>query len=233
MSSLGTFRTLSTDAHIPPSGAWLATCVLDSSTLPPLGPTVLVVGDLQLVGQVIRRDFDDHPGGARVVATVRGAAGWRLPVAHKGRYGGAGVHGDGGAVKLSTVLQDLATMAGEGYVAPADVELGEEYAWEAHAPLAPVHGADVLADLVWRGYLPTWRVDPFSGLTRFDAWPALGAADGRGRIVGRAGSRGRRTVGLDVVVAALLPGATLEGVTIARTIIHETASDLRAEVYDR
>jgi hypothetical protein len=233
VSTLGTLATISTEAAIPPSGAWLATCVLDASSLPPLGPTVLTIGDLALVGQVIRRDFDDHPGGARVVAVVRGGAGWRLPVAHEGVYGAAGPRDDSGTVKLSTVLQDLATMAGEGYAAPADRSLGTGYRWEMHAPLAPVHGSTVLADLVWRGFLPTWRVEPFTGLTRFDVWPAIGAADGRGRITGRARAQGRRTVGLDVVVAAFLPGATLEGTTIARAIIRETAADLCVEVFDR
>ncbi len=233
MSTLGTLATISTEAAIPPSGGWFATSVLDASSLPPLGPTVLTIGDLALVGQVIRADFDDHPGGARVIATARGGAGWRLPVAHEGVYGAAGSHGDAGSVKLSTVLQDVAMMAGEGYAAPSDVSLGTGYRWEMHTPIAPVHCSAILADLVWRGFLPTWRVEPFTGLTRFDPWPSLGAADGRGRIIGRGGSRGRRTVGLDVVVAAFLPGATLEGITIARTIIHETASDLRVEVFDR
>jgi hypothetical protein len=90
----------------------------------------------------------------------------------------------------------------------------------------------VLHDLVIRGYLPTWRVDP-AGVTRFDAWPSLGAADGRGRITERARARGRRSVGLDVQVRAFLPGATLEGLAIKRSIIHEHAGELRAEVYDQ
>jgi hypothetical protein len=55
----------------------------------------------------------------------------------------------------------------------------------------------------------------------------------RGRIVDRAGSRGRRTVGLDVQVAAFLPGATLEGLTITRTVLQEDAGKLAAEVYTR
>ena len=95
------------------------------------------------------------------------------------------------------------------------------------------HASDVLADLVRRGFLPTWRVEPFSGRTVWSAWPALTFADGKGRITSRARDRGRRTVGLDVQVAAFLPGATLEGVAIARTLLHAEAEDLRAEVYDR
>ena len=226
MSTLGAFRILVADVQIPPSGAWFGTVSLDSSTLPALGPTVLTIGDLQLVGSIIRADWDDAPNGGRPIATVRGGAGWRLPVKRAGSYASSGV-------KLSTVLADLSRMTGEA-VAPlaADLSLGESFSWPAHAPLAPVHGDDVLADLVTRGYLATWRIAPFTGRTEWTAWPAIGAADGRGRITDRARDRGRRTVGLDVQVAAFLPGATLEGVTIARTLIHASASELHVEVYE-
>lgn len=226
MSTLGGVNILRQDTTVPPSGAWFGTFALDSSALPLVGPTILSVGDLQLVGSIIRTDFDDHPGGALVTATARGGAGWRLPVTRAGSYGGGGV-------KLSTVLQDLATMTGEPYVMPVDTSLGIAYSWQAHSPVAPVHCDHVLADLIARGYLPTWRVEPFTGRTRFDAWPVLLPADGRGRVTGRSGSRGKRTVGLDVVVAAFLPGAFLEGVQIARTVIRETASSLTVEVYEQ
>ena len=226
MSTLGAFRILVADVQIPPSGAWFGTVSLDSSTLPALGPTVLTIGDLQLVGSIIRADWDDAPNGGRPIATVRGGAGWRLPVKRAGSYASSGV-------KLSTVLADLSRMTGEA-VAPlaADLSLGESFSWPAHAPLAPVHGDDVLADLVTRGYLATWRIAPFTGRTEWTAWPAIGAADGRGRITDRARDRGRRTVGLDVQVAAFLPGATLEGLAIARTLVHASASELQAEVYE-
>jgi len=227
VSSLGTQQVLSATVNVPPSGAWMATVTLNASALPALGATALTMGDLVLVGAVIRADFDDHPGGGRVVAVACGGAGWRLPVTRAGDYASSG------GVRLSTVLRDLAAMAGELYTPPADVSLGVAYAWQAHAPLAPVHGADVLGELVSRGYLATWRVEPFTGRTVFSTWPAIGAADGRGRIVDRAGSRGRRTVGLDVQVAAFLPGATLEGLTITRTVLQEDAGKLAAEVYTR
>lgn len=223
MSTLNTLRVTKLEVHIPRSGAWIAWLHLDSATLPALGRAVLTVGDLSLVGAVIRTDFDDHPGGALPMAVVRGGAGWRLPVVRAGQYASD--------VRLSTVLRDLATQAGETYVAPAEATLGVEYRWEAHSPLAPVHGEDVLADLVTRGYLATWRVDPASGATRFDPWPARGAADGRGRVTGRNLARGRRTVGLDTQVAAFLPGSTLEGTTTARVVLHEDARELRADVY--
>lgn len=225
MSTLGTLRVLRLEAHVPPTGAWLASVWLDSSTLPAVGQTTLTVGDLELVGSVIRTDFDDHPGGALAVAVVRGGPGWRLPVTRAGSYAGG--------VRLVTVLRDLATMAGEPIAEPTDADLGTAYRWEAHSPTAPVHREDVLNELVTRGYLPTWRVEPFTGRTRFDAWPSIGAADGRGRVLSRSTSRGRRTVGLDVVTAAFLPGATLEDTVIRRTILRESAGKLRAEVFEQ
>jgi hypothetical protein len=233
VSTLGTARILVADVQVPPSGAWFATVSLDSSTLPVLGATVLTIGDLQLPGSIIRADWDDAPNGGRPIATVRGGAGWRLPILDKAGKPIAGSYASASGVKLSTVLADLARLTGET-VAPlaADLSLGVSFSWPAHAPLAPFHGEDVLADLVARGFLSTWRIAPFTGRTEWTAWPALGAADGRGRITDRARDRGRRTVGLDVAVAAFLPGATLEGVTIARTLIHASASELHAEVYE-
>jgi len=225
-ATLAGLDVLVADVQIPPSGAWFATCSLNASALPALGGASLTIGDLVLVGAIIRADWDDHPGGGRVVATVRGGAGWRLPVKRAGSYSASG------GVKLSTVIADLARMTGEPCAAPVEASLGTAFAWPAHTPLAPVHGSHVLADLVARGFLPTWRIEPFTGRTVFTSWPALTAADGRGRITGRARDRGRRTVGLDVQVAAFLPGATLEGVTIARTLVHASASELRAEVYE-
>lgn len=226
MSTLGNLRIIRAEVHIPPSGAWFGTLQLDSSTLPALGATLLTIGDLALAGSIIRTDFQDHPtGGALAVATVRGGAGWRLPVSRAGTYSSSG------GVRLSTVLADVAAMAGESYIPPADLDVGQGYAWQEHAPAAPVHCEDILSDLVTRGFLPTWRVEPFTGKTRFDGWPALGAADGRGRVLDRDLAQGRRLVGLDVSVAAFLPGATLEGVTIDRTIIRETAGKLQVEVY--
>lgn len=38
-------------------------------------------------------------------------------------------------------------------------------------------------------------------------------------------------MGLDVAVRAFLPGATIEDAVITRTVLRETASDLRALVY--
>jgi hypothetical protein len=226
MSTLGTLRVMRVDVQIPPAGAWYASGLLDSSTLPAVGPTVLTIGDLALTGGVIRADYEDAANGALVSFVARGGPGWARATSRAGVYGG-------GDVRLSTVLRDLAELAGETYTAPADVTIGAAYRWEASSPLAPVRCSHVLDDLVTRGALPTWRIEPATGRTVFSPWPAIGAADGRGRVAGRGRMRGRRTVGLDVQVAAFLPGATLEGALIRRTVLHETASALVAEVYEQ
>ena len=223
MSTLNALRVLTASVHVPSTGAWWAEVTLDSSALPAVGVATLTIGDLSLVGQVIRTGFDDNPKGAKPFAVVRGGAGWKKPVAMAGSYTGS--------VRLSTILTDLAALTGETLVQPADVVLGTSYAWQAHDPDSPVHYEDVLADLMARGAVPSWRVDPAAGATRFDAWPSRGAADGRGRVMDRRLSRGHRHVGLDVSVAAFLPGATLEGAAVSRVILSETGGKLTADVY--
>jgi hypothetical protein len=212
--------------HVPPAGGFYAELHLDATTLPALGTATLTVGDLSLVGTVTASAFDDHPiGGAKPRVVIEGGAGWMRPLpAPDRRYEAA----DG--VRLLTVLRDLADLVGEPYDAPTDAPLPATYRWPASTPREPVTGADVLADLMTRGAIPTWRVEP-GGRTRFDAWPSLGAADAVGRVMRRNLARGRRTVGLDNRVAAFLPGSALEGVTTRRLIVRETASKLEAEVY--
>ena len=232
-NTLGGRRVLTADVQVPSSGAWWGTVTLDASSLPPLGATVLTIGDLVLAGAVVRSDWDDAVNGGRPIATVRGGAGWGRPLVDRNGDAIEGSYSSAGGVKISTVLQDLAKMTGEtiGPIA-ADVSIGRWFSWPKHRPLAPVHGDHVLADLVARGYLPTWRIEPSTGRTLFTDWPSIGFADGRGRIVDRARDRGRRTVGLDVQVAAFVPGATLEGIAIRRLILRASASELSAQVYD-
>lgn len=229
MSTLDAARVLAIHSlHIPPAGGWLADVWLDATALPALGPATLTVGDLVLVGRVTQAGMDDHPtGGARPRVTHAGGAGWDTLLTQAGAYDG---HGSG--VRLSTVLRDLANQCGETYDPPAvDSLLPLFYRWPASTPREPVRGRDVLADLMTRGAIPTWRVDPATGRTAFSQWPTLGAADSAGRVMGRNLARGRRHVGLDVRVAAFLPGSQLEGVATRRLIVAETASKLSAEVY--
>lgn len=223
MSSLGGKTVAKLSAHIPPSGAWWATVVLaEGSAAPALGPTTLAIGDLSLVGAVIRAGLD-APSSPRAV--VVGGPGWWAPLAR-----GESWQSDGG-VKLSTVLQALSKATGETLTLPADARPFTAYGWPTAGPYAPSTGAMVLGDLVRRGVVPAWRVLPAGG-TECTAWPSAGAADRGGRVLRRALDVGLREVGLDTRAAAFLPGATIEGVTIKRTVFRETAGELRAEAWE-
>lgn len=223
MSDLGGARVLEVHSgHVPPAGGFLFDLSLDATTLPALARTTLTIGDQSFVGTVTSAAFDDNPkGGARPRVLFEGGAGWGISLPRLGQYGG-------GPLRLSVVLRDLAGLVGEPYDAPADVLLPESWGWPAG-----VKGWTVLADLQDRGAIPTWRVDPTTGRTRFDAWPLTGPADATGRVMRRNLSMGRRTVGLDSRVAAWLPGGTVEGVTIRRLRLRQTGSMLEVEVWER
>lgn len=233
MSRLGSRNVTRLHAHIPPAGGWIARCNLDKGAPPAPGPVTLTIGDLQIVGAVLpSRGGLDSPDNPAVV--VAGGYGWHAPLMTAGKYRSAS------NVRLTTVIRDLAAAAvyqggpvtGEAYVAPPEVFLGPFYGWEAHTPSRPVRGRMVLADLVARGAIPTWRVQP-AGQTVFTTWPAAPAADAFGRIVDRNLARGLRLAKLDNAVAAWLPGATVQGVAIARVTFIEEDAELRAEVYEQ
>lgn len=222
MSTLGGARLVKVVLQVPPSGGWYADVTLETGGLPALGLTTLVVGnDLALVGTVTLTDTDapDQPR-----AIVEGGAGWRTLIPIAGSY--ASTTG----VRLSTVLRDLAKLAQEPYDAPTDATLPDAYGWDASAPLVPVRCRAVLGELVTRGAIPTWRVAP-TGRTRFDAWPALPAADATCRVISRSLGRGVRYLGLDTRAAGLLPGSTIEGVTIARTVYRQDSTALTCEAW--
>ncbi len=229
MSTLAGFPVLTIHAlRIPPAGGAWGDLWLDGSDLPTVGSVVpLIVGDLTLTATVTQAGYDDHPvGGAKPRVTIESGAGWGKPLTRQGAYGPASP-----GVRLSTVLRDLAALAGEPYDAPAEALLPMSYGWPASTPREPLTGRTVLSDLMTRGAIPTWRVDPATGWTQFTAWPSTGAADAFGRVMRRNLRAGLRVVGLDARVQALLPGATLEGVPIRRLHLTETASKLMAEVY--
>lgn len=211
------------EVHIPWAGEWIAHAVLEVGGVPEPGPAQVKIADLTLDGGRVlplRRGFD---GPDQPTCVVLGGAGWRtlLPMGEYSSIAG---------VRLSTVLQDLAGIAGEPYDAPPDVLLGLAYGWSAATSTAPRRARGVLDELVSRGAVPTWRVPP-SGRTSFSAWPSIGAADGIARVLSRKLSVGQRKLGLDTRAAALLPGATIEGDLIRRTILIDTAGALSAEVW--
>ncbi len=238
MSSLDGRATLRAEITVPPSGAWYADLTLVAGVLPALGPATLTFMDLALPGAVTLAGYD-IPDQPRVV--VEGGAGWGRALPRAGSYQAPG------GVQLLTVLRDLAGLAtypggpatGEAYDAPADVRL-PVYSWPASHRRLPVYGRTVLADLVERGQLATWRVhvggvgDASNGRTRFDDWPAIGAADAAGVLLSpRDLERGMRRYGLATRAAPFLPGATADGITIRRAVFSETAKAAQVKVYDR
>lgn len=229
MSTLGAFKILRVHLlHVPPAGGFFADLSLDATTLPTLGaPLPITIGDATFLGTVTQAGMDDHPtGGAKPRVTVEGGAGWNTLLARAGTYGPTT-----GGVRLSTVLKDLATLAGEAYDTPAEAFLSDSYRWPASTKREPAAARHVLAALMVAGAIPTWRVDPTTGRTAFIPWPSIGAADASVRVLKRNLSQGRRTVGCDTRIAALMPGSTIEGVTTRRLRLTESASKLACEVY--
>lgn len=226
MSTLRGLLVARAEVHVPPSGAWRAWVTLPSGDVPAPGPALLQVADLALRGTVLAGrgglDGPDQPG-----VVVAGGAGWEALLSRPGVYSSAS------GVRLSTVLRDVASLAVEPYVEPDERLLGTRYEWTAALPGRHRPVRSVLADLIERGAIPTWRVPP-DGAARFDVWPAIGAADRfAGAVISRDLVRGVRYVGLTDRAAAFLPGATLEGATIQRVIFTDVSEELSAEVWSR
>jgi len=210
--------------HIPPSGAWWASVVLaNGATAPAIGPTTLKIGaDLSLAGGVIRSGIE-APSQPRAV--VVGAPGLWRPLARAETW-----QSDAG-VRLRVALEALARATGETLILPPDKSIGNAFGWPASGALAPFAGSMVLNRLVALGALSTWRVEP-AGAVVVTPWPSIGAADVKGRLEPRNAVVGRRRLRLDTRAAAFLPGATIEGVTVARSIFSEDADGLRVELWE-
>jgi hypothetical protein len=234
-SSLAGLRVASLECHVPPSGAWWASVVLpQGTTTPPLGRATLAIGsDLTLVGDVVRTG-EEEPSNFRAI--VRGGGGWWLPLATAASW-----QSDNG-VKLSTVFLALLAAVLKARAAAdlggtetlpiplPDPRIDAAYGWPAAGAVGPSTGAMVLSDLVRRGTLPTWRVGADGG-TVATAWPTLKAGDAVGRVEKRRLDVGMREVALDTRAAAFLPGGSIDGVTIKRSVFRERAGELRVEAW--
>lgn len=120
---------------IPMYGAWVADVVLGDPA-PLTSPVTLVLGDLTLVGTVIRQDKFTNDVSARIVG---GAAGWRKEIPAKGYAHEAGI-------KLSSVLSDAARECGESIVVSKDRTLGLNFAREKAPAERMLH---LLTDALW------------------------------------------------------------------------------------
>lgn len=221
MAALNARRVSDLQVTILPDGGCLGWLHAVGGEPPTPGAATLTIGDLPLVVTVLAdRGGTDAP--AYPAVAIASGYGWRtrLP-APGGRFASPG------GVRLSTVLAALSGLVGEAYDVPAEAKLGPAYSWDAGT-----RGRAVLADLVARGAIQTWRVNPLTGRTRFDAWPTLPAADARGTITHRDLVHGVRYVKVVDSVRAWLPGATVQGARIARTIIREKDSETSLEVWE-
>lgn len=219
MAYLGPRRLMSLELDVPPSGGWMLRGHLDTGDPPAPGAATVSIGDLVMPGQILPNrggtDSPDHPA-----VVVAGGYGWRtvLPM---------GSHGSPNGVRLSTVLAALAGLCGEAFTTPPEVKLPASYGWTAGT-----RGRQVLADLVSRGALPWWRVDPATGGTVFAPWPARGAADAFGVIEDRDLASGARMVALSASIAAWLPGGTVQGAPIARVQFREHDGETRCTTWE-
>lgn len=227
MSTLRGLAIISAHVTIPPAGGFVAFVVLSEGDAPAPGSADLIIGDATFRGTIPPgRSGVDTPDAPACV--IVGGNGWNAPLPREGRYTMPG------GVRLSTVLRDLAGIAGEPYDAPAEALLPASWGWPPSSDAAPVRARAVLSQLVKhpRRPIPTWRVDPATGRTRFDDWPAIGACDSVVQILDRDLRRGIRRVGLDGKVAAFVPGATLEGAIIRRVTITELAGKTTGEGWE-
>ena len=218
MSKLGDLTVTRLELAYPRFGAWWADCLLAGETAP-TGPATLVVGDLTLVGSVLRSGLD---ATGKPHAVVVGGAGWEKALAAP-----LGYQADVG-VRLKTVLTDLTARAGELMEQPADRALDLNFAAIASTPRVPVRLRDVLSALYRAGYVERWRIDP-DGVLRFGA-RAGAPVTGRATVIRRNHALDKRVLGIDGP-AQFLPGATVDGVTVQQLYVHETSGKLQAEVY--
>lgn len=218
MSTLGTQSGQHSVIYVPEWGGWHADVTLDSGDKP-TGDVVLTVGTLALHGRVRRSGFD---GPDKPRAVVVGGLGWQSLITQPISF-----QSDAG-VRLSTVLSTLAKGSGQAIEQPRDTTIGVYFECVASRPGEPTRWADILAELVRDGYAPPWRVDP-DGVTRFGPRTTKEVSS-RATVLHVDAGVGFTTYGIDDP-AEFLPGNTVGGVPIARSVIRETAGKFEVDVY--
>lgn len=222
MSALGNAKVHKLTLSYADTGDWRAEVWLDEGAQAPQGEQVLMIGDVEFRGHVTRGALDrpDLPHAVHV-----GAPGWDIeatsPIAYQSDVG----------VRLSTVLRDLATRAGQAIELPGDVVLGPAWSVVATRPGSPLRIKDALAALARGRYVGPYRVDP-DGVTRFGARIGVEADGGALNVLRRNSAAGYAVVGADAF-ASILPGNLFEGATISRLVINEQPENLEAELWTR
>lgn len=221
MSDLSGVAISTAVLNVPAFGSWRLRTVLAAEPAPTEGSRVTAtIQGFALLGGTVVQSGSDAPGKAS--ATVVGGAGWdRSLVAPISFRSDAGV-------RLSTVLRELATRAGEPIEQPADATLGIHFAVAAGRLGVPVLLRDVLAELVRMGAVAPWRVDP-DGVTRFGARPTT-TVTSRALRLWRDAATGQGLFGIDRP-GDFMPGAVLEDKPILRVVLRDLPRTLTAEVW--
>lgn len=192
---------------MPRVGAWTADIELDE-VVAPMGVLTLVIGDLTLVGAVVR--FGQWHGGtlARLVGGVGGLGNELQAKAYRN-------------TPYRIPLQDALTAAGEALDASSDAGALAGVVGHWIRPTGPA-GASVtlLADAMG----VSWRVQP-SGAIRFasETWPT--ASIGPYEVLGESPEHDRAELGVDV--PALLPGTVLSGRRVSVAEHHVSPDRIR------
>lgn len=130
-------RIISCRITIPNQGAWSADVILATSELIPSN-VILVVGDLKLVGTVVRMASFSGSRSARIVG---GGAGWRKVLKSRSYSNITGV-------RLQSILNDAARESGENMAPFSDKSVGTNYVRDKNP-----------AEYVLRYWAPNWWID--------------------------------------------------------------------------
>lgn len=143
---------------IPLVGVWTADLELATATPLPTGLLPVVIGNLTLQGTAYRAE---SYGGQIKCRLVGGYGGWRTGIKAQG-------YGSSSGIKLSAVLGDAASAAGEKVNIQNDTSVGNGFARMAFDTSV---ASDVLWLMIRLGFIPAWYVDA-AGMTQNVAWPS-------------------------------------------------------------
>jgi hypothetical protein len=197
---------------LPKWGIWTADVQIanqpDDAT-PLSGAATIVLEDLTLTGTIVQ---GGQFGGRGWYKVVGGAGGWRKvpkPQSYRGEAG----------VKASAIAGDAARELGETMATFTDFRVGPSFV------RPPLYEAARILDLIAK---ENWYVDE-SGVTHIGVRASSSYA-GTYRLLDSQPDQGRLLLSPDTLVG-LVPGASVEGVTVA-TVRHEyTEEGLRSHVW--
>lgn len=220
MSTLGTNPITSARLTLSRYGGARADVVMSSGDPPTDGARMtLTLGGFAVVMTIFSSGLDIV---GRPHAVLISGAGWERSLAAPLSY-----QSDAG-IRLSTVLRDLAALAGEPIEQPADITIENRWDAVAHSTGEPVALRNVLASLVRDGYVAPWRCDA-DGVTRFGARTGVDVT-ARATLMSNDAALQVATYGLDDP-SQFIPGNLLNGLPIVRCEILESAGTRRATVW--